>query len=65
MSTSEALTCLTRFSSSTINKAGLDHCKTSPMGTCQDSIVPLFLLRSDLFFCTSSSLFACMSWTSL
>jgi hypothetical protein len=35
------------------------------MGTRQDSSVPFFLLRSDLFLRTSSSLFAYMSWTSL
>jgi hypothetical protein len=28
------------------------------MGTRQDNSLPLFLLRSDLFFCTSSSLFS-------
>jgi hypothetical protein len=32
------------------------------MGTQQDKGVPLFLLRRDLFFRTSSSLFACISW---
>jgi hypothetical protein len=35
------------------------------MGTRKDNNVPLFLLRSDVFLRTSSSLFACMSWTSL
>jgi hypothetical protein len=61
MSTSKALSCSTRVSSSAINKAGLDHFKPPPMGTRQDSSAPLFLLRSDLFFRTSSLLFACMS----
>jgi hypothetical protein len=66
MSTSEAFSCSTRASSSAINKqGGLDYRKTSPIGTRRDSTVPLFLLWSDLFFRTSSSLFACMSWTSL
>jgi hypothetical protein len=65
MSNSEALSCSTRISSSAINKAGLDHCKTPPMGTQQDNNAPLFLLRSHLFFRTNSSLFAYMSWTSL
>jgi hypothetical protein len=65
MSTFEAFSCLTRVSSSAINKVGLDHFKPPPMGTQQDSSAPLFLLRSDLFFRTNSSLFACMSWTSL
>jgi hypothetical protein len=54
MSTSEAFSCSTRVSSSAINNSRLDH-----------YIVPLFLLRRDLFFRTSSSLFACMSWISL
>jgi hypothetical protein len=62
MSTSEALSCSTRVSSFAINKqGGSDYYKVLPMGTRQDSSVPLFLLRSDLFFPTSSSLFACMS----
>jgi hypothetical protein len=66
MSTSEALSCSARVSSSAINKqGGTDYCKVLPMGTRQDSSVPLFLLQSDLFFRTSSSLFACISWTSL
>jgi hypothetical protein len=36
-----------------------DYCRVLPIGTRQDSSVPLFLLRSDLFLRTSSSLFAC------
>jgi hypothetical protein len=35
------------------------------MGTQRDNGEPLFLLRRDLFFRTSSSLFACISWISL
>jgi hypothetical protein len=35
------------------------------MCTRQDSNVYLFLLRSDLFLRTSSSLYTGMSWTSL
>jgi hypothetical protein len=66
MSTSEALSCSTWVSSSAINKqGGSDYCKVLPMGTRQDGSVPLFLLRSDLFFRTGSLLFACISWTLL
>jgi hypothetical protein len=66
MLTSEAFSCSTRVSSSAINKkGGSDYCKVLSMGTQQDNSVPLFLLRSDLFFRTNSSLFACMSLTSL
>jgi hypothetical protein len=36
-----------------------------PISTQQDNGVPLFLLRRDLFFRTKSSLFTCISWTSL
>jgi hypothetical protein len=42
-----------------------DYCRVLPIGTQQDSSTPLFLLWSDLFLRTSSSLFTCMYWTSL
>jgi hypothetical protein len=41
-----------------------DYYWVLPISTRQVSGIPLFLLRSDLFFQTSSSLFACISCTS-
>jgi hypothetical protein len=66
MSTSETLSCSTRVSSSVINKARrVRLLQATSNGYSTRQHVPLFLLRSDLFFYTSSSLFACISWTSL
>jgi hypothetical protein len=42
-----------------------DYYKVLPISTRQVNGIPLFLLRSDLFFRTSSSLFGCISCTSL
>jgi hypothetical protein len=45
--------------------SGLDYLSTSKQLPNKPSGIPLFLLRSILFLRTKSSLFACMSWTSL
>jgi hypothetical protein len=42
-----------------------NYYRVLPISTRQVSGIPLFLLWSDLFFRTSSSLFACISWTRL
>jgi hypothetical protein len=42
-----------------------DYYRVLPKNTRQVSGIHLFLLRRDLFLRTISSLFACISWTSL